>query len=74
MSEQIFGDDPVLIVRLPTQLSDEAASCFCEFFFEVAVSIEKHYDSQIKRHWETCEADMFSPKAREDESIEELPF
>ncbi len=40
----------LLIVNLPPELSDEAASELLELLHELAVQFENHYADQIRRH------------------------
>jgi hypothetical protein len=44
-----------LIVSLPLHLSDEAAYYFCEFFYEIARTLENRYESQLKSYYKKIE-------------------
>lgn len=70
MYDQNSHDDLVLTLTLPTTLSDEAAYCFCEFFYGMAASIEGHYAAQLKRHWKKVEGAISS----DNELVEQLSF
>jgi hypothetical protein len=50
-------ENPV-IFTLPPHLSDEAAYYICEFFYEIAMTIENHYAPQLKSY---CKKVMIIP-------------
>jgi hypothetical protein len=65
-------DDPIIILTLPPDLSDEAAYYFSEFFYGMAMSIENHYAPQLKSYWKKLECE--ASRQSDDKLTEEMPF
>lgn len=73
-NQNLMHDDPILILTLPTHLSDEAAYYFCEFFHHMATEVENHYAPQLKLYWKKAELECEISRQHENEITEEISF
>jgi len=44
------------LLRIPTDLSDEAAAQLLEFLHELTAVIERHYYAQLRRHYAAADS------------------
>lgn len=67
-----MSDEPIIILKVPSSLSDEAAFSMCEFFYDFAATFENHYMYQLKRHARELEKEI--PAEGDWVSADEDPF